>query len=385
MSPTHKSPGKSGAMPSDPRDQAWLLWRKRLEGGDPLETARNWLLEKGGVKTSEAARAWLAAIYGRLMGNPETFGFDGGSSNWPWVAAAAKGDLAWAEKAAATDLERGIGRLELGAPGYSAERLLAQADLLSLKPEGWPGDAYPNLRELVRRQWLIHSLSMVPAVPNRIHIYGHDGVDVLEGKDATASWYSGWTCTLPQTRVNSDSMVNGLLSFIVTKAMGASATYKRHADSSPESPYWPLAALIKIGFTTLQSPGAAWAATSGNPPTDEVLSGLRSTFRWSLYQTDAGTACWIGWRGEDGIEPGPTSWKPTSLFNRMDRSGEQWIALPQRWARQTDDKGEATLLEFRDIKKVSVLGRNTRYTLDLPPGRPTLWLEFGPDGARRVA
>lgn len=358
-------------MPRDPRDQAWLLWRKRLDGGDPLEVLAGW---KPQLHRTDLTHL-RDGLYDRLMGDPEAFSFNGGSGNWPWVAAAAKGDLAWAERAAAADLEHGIGRLEFGSPTYSPDRLLAQSALLAQDARSGERPLLPRLSELVRRQWLIHSLAMVPVAPHIINVYGHDGIEVRQGLDSTAAWYSGGTCTLPQTRVNADSMINGLLSYIVTKAMGAPCTYKRKADPSPESPYWPLYALGKIDHADL------WP---GRPFTwDEARqSDYRTAFRFSLYRTDVGTACWIGWQGESGIEPGPTTWKPTSLFNRVDHSGEQWIASPQRWARETDDRGWCHL---DPNGKVHAAGRDADHFHDLPPGKPTLWLEFGPDGVRSVA
>lgn len=335
-----------------------------------------------------------------LKGSPDTFSFNGGSGNWPWVAAAATDDLEFMDASLKVERERGLGRCEIGAEVYP-ERLPAKMWGLRRVREGAPAPAgfadlmRSNLAAEIAAVALVCVPTHVASLTQRIfHEQAGAGESEMAGN---GRYYKGWSSALPSQRSNFAVFLDGLLAPLAAWACGEPelSLRRRFVDH-----WWPIAAAEKVvgapfaaptppeiwGLTAEQRDACrAWVHgdTVALPTVLAMTDGWFPMAQLTLYRTSQGAAGWMGGVGEAEGGSSLHTFKPAILFRRADRDGRAALAMPARF----NKAGQAARgISYFDPADGTVLTEadGVSYRNPLPGDEVELWLSWGPPGHREV-
>ena len=331
-----------------------------------------------------------------LQGSPDTFSFNGGSGNWPWVAAATYGDLDWMMESLEVERQRGLGRCEIGAEVYP-ERIPAKMWGLRLAREGHPAPAgfvelmRSNLAAEIAAVAIASRRTPVRRLTQRIFKDQPDGGEsTVDGNDR---YYDGWSSALPVQRTNFAVFLDGLLAPL---AAWACAEPTLRLKRKFVEHWWPIAAAERVvgakfgqptppevwGLTTEQRDACrAWVNgdVQALPTLLAMLSGWSPMALISIYRTDQGTAAWMGGTGEAEAGCALHTFKPSILFRRIDSDGAAALAMPARFNKAGNASKGSSYLDPADGTVVTEAD-DTSFHNPLPAGELELWLRWGPGG-----
>lgn len=322
----------------------------------------------------------------QFQGDPALVGLGGRSGNWPWVAAAASGDLAWTAKALAQERISGLGNAELGAIGYSSYLICSKVYLLKLaSAQGHPVRA--ELASNLRATLALSALAAGPTAVKTLVVHLHDGSHAeLQGN---AKWRSGMTVCLPAPRQNLD-FDNDLLSGAASWAFrvpGAAWKRKYNEHNSAAVDLWPIEVLertmgVAYGEPT---PPESWgldavtrrAWRAGTPPELSQLIATVGTWRTAaeirIIRTEGGVIA--GLEGQ-----GLSTFKPSALVKSVDIAGVAELSMPARWSAGNASRGESHLLDGAFVAGADGIVIHH----PIPAGAELYRLAIGPSGPLRL-
>lgn len=335
-----------------------------------------------------------------LKGSPESFSFNGGSGNWPWVAAAACDDLEFMDASLKVERERGLGRCEIGAEVYP-ERIPAKMWGLRLALEGAPAPA--GFVDLMRSNLAAEIAAVaIASVPTHVasltqRIFSDPPQNGESEVDGNGRYYKGWSTALPSQRSNFAVFLDGLLAPL---AAWASAEPELSLRRQYKDHWWPIAATEKVVGAPFArpTPPEAWGLTANQrdacrawvhgdsaalPRVLSMLDGWFPMARLSVYRTRDGVAGWMGGVGEGEGGASLHTFKPAILFRRADRDGRAALAMPARFNKAGEAARGISFLDPAD-NTVFTAADGVSYRNPLPGGEVDLWLSWGPPGHREV-